>query len=71
MGFLDGLIGNASEVKIEEATAEFARIIGEKERIEKAYKLVRDMFVFTNKTADPCRSPRAHGEESRIPFVSL
>ncbi|MBB6636685.1 PH domain-containing protein [Cohnella thailandensis] len=49
MGFLDGLIGNASEVKIEEATAEFSRIIGEKERIEKAYKLVRDMFVFTNK----------------------
>lgn len=49
MGFLDGLLGNASEVKIEEVQREYANILAEKENVEKAYKLIRDMFVFTNK----------------------
>ena len=49
MGFLEGLIGNASEVNIGEVKSEFDKIIGENETIERAYKLVRDMFIFTNK----------------------
>jgi hypothetical protein len=49
MGFLDGVMGNASEVKLEDVQKEFAHMIGESERIEKAYKLIRDMFIFTNK----------------------
>lgn len=34
MGLLDGLMGNASEI--------------EPERIEKAYLLIRNLFVFTS-----------------------
>ncbi|MDK2799088.1 MAG: hypothetical protein PWP27_1989 [Clostridiales bacterium] len=49
MGLLDGLMGNASEVKIEEVQREYANILTSAERVEKAYKLIRDMFVFTNK----------------------
>jgi len=49
MGFLNGLMGNASEVKLEDVQKDFAHMIGESERIEKAYKLIRDMFIFTNK----------------------
>lgn len=49
MGFLDALMGNASEVKLDEVQKEFAHMLGSSERIEKAYKLVRDMFIFTNK----------------------
>ena len=49
MGFIDGLLGNASEVNINEINHEYDKIIGENEVIEKAYKLIRDMFIFTNK----------------------
>lgn len=49
MGFFDGLLGNASEVSPAEAQQEFAGILGATERIEKAYRLIRDMFIFTNK----------------------
>jgi hypothetical protein len=49
MGFLDGLMGNASEVNVSELQDEFANILAENENIEKAYKLIRDLFIFTNK----------------------
>ncbi len=49
MGLLSGLMGHASEVSIEKLTAEFQPILLDDERIEKAYKLIRDMLVFTNK----------------------
>jgi len=49
MGILGGLMGNASEVNIEEVQKEFANILAPTESVEKAYKLIRDMFIFTNK----------------------
>lgn len=49
MGILDGLMGNASEVNISEIQAEYANVLAENENIEKAYRLIRDMFIFTNK----------------------
>ncbi|MGG3468107.1 PH domain-containing protein [Neobacillus pocheonensis] len=49
MGFLDGLMGNASEVNAQEVQKEFERVLAPSERIEKAYRLIRDMFIFTNK----------------------
>lgn len=49
MGLLDGLMGNASEVNIAEVQKEYTQILANNERIEKAYKLIRDMFIFTNK----------------------
>ncbi len=49
MGLLDGLMGHASEVSAEQIAQEFGPILIEGERIEKAFKLIRDMFVFTNK----------------------
>ncbi|KEJ00758.1 hypothetical protein N494_07195 [Clostridium botulinum A2B7 92] len=49
MGLFDGLMGNASEVNIMEVEKEYSNILTQNERIEKAYKLIRDMFIFTNK----------------------
>lgn len=49
MGLLDGLMGNASEVSIAEVQQEYANILASHETVEKAYKLIRDMFIFTNK----------------------
>lgn len=49
MGFLDGLMGNASEIDINEVKKEFAKVLANGETVDKAYKLIRDMFIFTNK----------------------
>jgi len=49
MGLFDAVLGNASEVKIEDIQKDFAKLLAPNERIEKAYKLIRDMFVFTDK----------------------
>ncbi|GBG12391.1 putative cytoplasmic protein [Paenibacillus agaridevorans] len=49
MGLFDGLMGNASELKMEEVQKEFVHILSKSERFEKAYKLIRDLFVFTDK----------------------
>jgi len=49
MGLLSGLMGNASEVDAGKLQAEFTQVLAAGERVEKAYQLVRDMFVFTDK----------------------
>jgi hypothetical protein len=49
MGLLDGLLGNASEVDASTLQTEFAQVLAPGERIEKAYQLIRDTFVFTDK----------------------
>lgn len=49
MGIFNGLMGNASEINLDALIKEYNKILAENERIEKAYKLVRDLFIFTNK----------------------
>ena len=49
MGLLDGLMGNASEVDPGQVQQEFAQILAPNERVERAYVLIRDYFVFTDK----------------------
>ncbi|TJX14990.1 PH domain-containing protein [Tissierella creatinini] len=49
MGILDGMMGNASEVKVENIIKEYGKVLANGEQIEKAYQLIRDMFIFTNK----------------------
>lgn len=48
MGLLDAMLGNASEIEVSKAHDEFAKILGPGERIERAYKLVRDLMLFTD-----------------------
>ncbi|WP_313413152.1 PH domain-containing protein [Sedimentibacter sp.] len=49
MGLFNGLMGNASEYSIEAAQKEYGHLLSDKEIVDKAYKLVRDMFIFTNR----------------------
>ncbi|MEC5166684.1 hypothetical protein RCH18_002432 [Flavobacterium sp. PL11] len=49
MGLFNAILGNASEVNIQNVTTEFEPLLIQGETIEKAYKLIRDMFIFTNK----------------------
>lgn len=48
MGALSGLLGHASEIDVAKLESDFESIIGEGEQIEKAYKVIRDLIVFTN-----------------------
>ncbi|QTH71470.1 PH domain-containing protein [Pseudoalteromonas xiamenensis] len=49
MGLLSGLMGNASEVDENELGKLLSNTLIPDENIEKAYRVIRDMFVFTNK----------------------
>jgi hypothetical protein len=49
MGLLDGLMGNASEIDVATVAEEFKQILTAGERTEKAYQLIRDTIVFTDK----------------------
>ncbi len=49
MGLLDGLLGNASEVDAGKMQGEFARILATGERVERAYVVVRDAMLFTDR----------------------
>jgi len=74
MGFLDGLLGNASEVNISEIRNEYEKLLGENENIERAYKLIRDMFIFTNKRLIFVDKQGLTGKKSEyhsIPYKSI
>ncbi|MGM9948946.1 MAG: PH domain-containing protein [Lysinibacillus sp.] len=49
MGIFDGLMGNASEVNLEVLKKEVGELLTANESIKGAYKVIRDVFIFTNK----------------------
>lgn len=49
MGIFDGMMGNASEIGASEAEKEISELLTATEKVEHAYKLIRDLVVFTNK----------------------
>ena len=49
MGLLDGVLGNASKIDPAKIQQEFSQILAPGERVEHAYQLIRDYFVFTDK----------------------
>ena len=49
MGLLDGMLGNASKVDSVKIQDEFGRILAPSEKVEHAYQLIRDYFVFTDR----------------------
>ena len=49
MGILSGLLGNAAEIDTEKLEKDFEGVLIEDEEIERAFKVLRDIFVFTNK----------------------
>jgi len=49
VGLLDGVMGNASKIDPSKIQEEFSQILAPGERVEHAYQLIRDYFVFTDK----------------------
>ncbi|MGY3749758.1 PH domain-containing protein [Vagococcus acidifermentans] len=48
MGVLSGLMGNATQIKPEKAEADLKDVLAVGEQVDLAFKLVRDMIVFTD-----------------------
>jgi len=46
---LDGLLGNAREIDPQALENELSPVLIDGEKIERAFKLVRDLYVFTSK----------------------
>ncbi|WP_164012084.1 PH domain-containing protein [Pyxidicoccus trucidator] len=49
MGLLDAMLGTASEVDAAKLQEEVGQVLAPTERVEKAFKVVRDLWVFTDK----------------------
>ncbi|MFK2826702.1 PH domain-containing protein [Bacillus sp. B190/17] len=49
MGLFDGLIGNATEADIEKVEKTLEQILCDGEHIEKAFQILRDLIVFSNR----------------------
>ena len=49
MGLFSSLLGNAGAVSQEELLKEYGKLLIDGEAIELGFKLVRDLFIFTNK----------------------
>jgi hypothetical protein len=49
MGFLSALIGNAGTVSQDSLVKDYGKLLIEGEEIELGFKLIRDVFIFTNK----------------------
>ena len=49
MGILSGLLGNASTVDSDKLKEEYGHLLIDGEDIEIGFKLIRDVFMFTNK----------------------
>ncbi|MDR1808949.1 MAG: PH domain-containing protein [Prevotella sp.] len=49
MGFFSGILGNASAVSQEQLNKDYAQLLTEGEDFELGFKIIRDLFIFTNK----------------------
>lgn len=49
MGLLSALLGNAAEADIAEVEGTLESILADGERVERAFRLVRDLLIFTDR----------------------
>ena len=49
MGLLSALLGHASETDVAEAERDLDNVLAEDEKVERAFQLVRDLIIFTNR----------------------
>jgi hypothetical protein len=49
MGLLSALLGHASEADVEDVERTLEQILADDEQVERAFKLLRDLLIFTNR----------------------
>jgi hypothetical protein len=74
MGLFSGILGHASEISTDKLQQEFAPILVEGETMEKAFKVIRDMYIFTNKRLILVDKQGVSGKKAEylsIPYKSI
>jgi hypothetical protein len=74
MGLFDNLLGNASEVDVSKLAEEATPLLAPQERLEKAYKIFRDLYLFTDKRlilVDKQGLTGAKAEYMSLPYRSI
>ena len=49
MGLLSALLGNAGEADVTDVEQQLEQILADDEQVERAFRLVRDLLIFTNR----------------------
>jgi hypothetical protein len=49
MGLLSALLGHATEADVEDVEKTLEQILADDEKVERAFRLVRDLLIFTNR----------------------
>src|SRR5688572_31506763 len=49
MGLLSALLGNAGEADADDVEQQLEQILADDEKVERAFRLVRDLLIFTNR----------------------
>ena len=49
MGLMDKILGNACELELDKVAEEYAHILIDGEKLERAFVMIRDVFIFTCK----------------------
>ncbi|GGI44197.1 hypothetical protein GCM10008018_05900 [Paenibacillus marchantiophytorum] len=70
-GFLNGLLGNFSEVSIEELTRQYGIYLMPDEKVTTGFKLVRDSFIVTNERIILIDHQGVTGKKTRIASIDL
>lgn len=71
MGLMDGILGNYSEVSVDELYDQYGQYLMPDERIDMGFKLVRDAFIFTQKRLILLDHQGVTGKKTRILSISM
>ena len=74
MGFLSGIMGNASEANAEQIQKKFKEIFIPEEKVHAAFVMVRDTFIFTDKRLVVVDVQGATGKKTEylsVPYKSI
>lgn len=74
MGIFSGMLGNAWNVNKDDVKKELAKVLNENEDINAAFKLVRDLIVFTDKRLILVNKQGVTGKKTEyhsIPYKSI
>lgn len=69
MGLLDTLLGHASEKTLDNLTADFAPLLAPGETLQRAFGLIRDLIVFTDRRMILVNKQGVTG--SKVEYVSV
>ena len=66
-----GIMGNMSEVSVDELTKEYGAYLMDGETIQTGFRLVRDVVLFTNKRIVDFDKQGATGQKMRVDSINL